>query len=167
LPRTGKQALEHSTRTDANPNHHHRFSTGALEQAITTHPTIAEACIIGMPDSLKGHVPFAFVTLSTSDAKPSPDLYAEVQKLVRDQIGAIASLGGMIVGKGMIPKTRSGKTLRRVLKEIVEKAVEGDFEAEVSVPATIEDGGVIPVVRGMVKEYFENGGVKGIGKAKL
>jgi len=120
-----------------------------------------------MPDAVKGHVPFAFVTLSTSDAKPSANLYAEVQKLVRDQIGAIASLGGMIVGKGMIPKTRSGKTLRRVLKEIVEKAVQGDWEGEVSVPATVEDPAVVGVARGMVRKYFESGGVKGLGRAKL
>lgn len=77
-----------------------RFSTGAIEQAITGHPSIAEACCIGIPDSLKGHLPFAFATLSTADhpasAIPDSQLFAEVQKLVRDQIGAIASLGGML-----------------------------------------------------------------------
>jgi len=81
----------------------HRFSTGAIEQAITTHPSVAEAAVVGIPDALKGHLPFAFITLSTHEhpegAVPDDKLANEVQKLVREQIGAIASLGGMIQGK--------------------------------------------------------------------
>ena len=157
----------------------HRFSTGkhfpicqkthklnkppgSIEQAISSHPTIAECCVVGVPDALKGHLPFAFVTLSTPDhptsAIPSPDLYSEVQKLVRTQIGAIASLGGMIQGKGMIPKTRSGKTLRRVLRELVENAVHGEFGKEVQIPATVEDASVVEVARGKIEEYFKEKG---------
>ncbi|KAK2625288.1 hypothetical protein QTJ16_005657 [Diplocarpon rosae] len=136
----------------------HRFSTGSIEQAISSHPTIAECCVVGIPDSLKGHLPFAFITLSTplhpSSAIPSDALFAEVQKLVRTQIGAIASLGGMIQGKGMIPKTRSGKTLRRVLRELVENAVHGEFEKEVQVPATVEDASVVDVAKRKIEEYF-------------
>ncbi|EPE34858.1 Acetyl-CoA synthetase-like protein [Glarea lozoyensis ATCC 20868] len=141
----------------------HRFSTGSIEQAISSHPQIAECCVVGIPDSLKGHLPFAFITLSTPShpisAIPSPTLFAEVQKLVRTQIGAIASLGGMIQGKGMIPKTRSGKTLRRVLRELVENAVHGEFEKEVQVPATVEDAAVVGVAKEKIEEYFrEKGG---------
>ena len=54
----------------------------------------------------------------------------------------------------MIPKTRSGKTLRRVLRELVENAVKGEFEGEVSVPPMVEDLGVVDVARGRVREYF-------------
>ena len=137
----------------------HRFSTGSIEQAIASHPQIAECCVVGIPDSLKGHLPFAFVTLSTSKhpecAVPDEALLKDVQKSIREQIGAIAALGGMVQGKGMIPKTRSGKTLRRVLRELVENAVHGDFETEVQVPATVEDAGVVQVARGKVREYFE------------
>ena len=61
-------------------------------------------------------------------------------------------------GKGMIPKTRSGKTLRRVLRELVENAVHGEFEREVQVPATVEDVGVVAVARAKVREYFGEGG---------
>ncbi|CAO1597425.1 MAG: hypothetical protein LQ349_000632 [Xanthoria aureola] len=140
----------------------HRFSTGSIEQAISSHPTIAECCVVGIPDSLKGHLPFAFVTLSTAShppsAIPSETLFKEVQSSVREQIGGIAALGGMIQGKGMIPKTRSGKTLRRVLRELVENAVHGDFEREVQVPATVEDASVVDVARGKVKEYFSEKG---------
>ena len=146
----------------------HRFSTGTIEQAITTHPSIAEAAVVGIPDALKGHLPFAFVTLAT---QPHPEnavlddqLLAAVQKLVREQIGAIASLGGVIQGKGMIPKTRSGKTLRRVLRELLDNATQGEFEREVSVPSTIEDREDVNVARGKVREYFEVKG-KDIHKA--
>lgn len=117
---------------------------------------------MGIPDALKGHLPFAFVTLSTAyhptSAIPSDQLFSEIQKLVRTQIGAIASLGGMIQGKGMIPKTRSGKTLRRVLRELVENAVHGEFDKEVQVPATVEDASVVEVARGKIAEYFEEKG---------
>lgn len=59
----------------------------------------------------------------------------------------------------MIPKTRSGKTLRRVLRELVENAVHEEFEKEVQVPATVEDASVVEVARGKIKEYFvEKGG---------
>jgi len=142
----------------------HRFSTGAIEQAITTHPLIAEAAVVGIPDALKGHLPFAFVTLATHDhvesAIPDDKLMAEVQRLVREQIGAIASLGGIIQGKAMIPKTRSGKTLRRVLRELIENATHGEFDKEVNVPTTIEDGETVSVARDKVREYFEVRGKK-------
>ncbi len=135
---------------------------GSIEQAVSSHPKIAECCVVGIPDSLKGHLPFAFVTLSTPDhptsAIPSDQLFSEVQKLVRTQIGAIASLGGMIQGKGMIPKTRSGKTLRRVLRELVENAVHGEFDKDVQVPATVEDASVVEVSRDKIREYFKEKG---------
>ena len=114
---------------------------------------------MGIPDALKGHLPFAFVTLSTHDhsesAVPDEKLVSEVQRLVREQIGAIASLGGIIQGKAMIPKTRSGKTLRRVLRELIENATHGDFDKEVNVPSTIEDREAVSVARDKVREYFE------------
>lgn len=137
----------------------HRFSTGAIEQAVTSHPDIAEAAVVGIPDQLKGHLPFAFVTLSLQDhpdsAIANEKLFAEVQKLIREQIGAIAALGGMIQGKAMIPKTRSGKTLRRVLRELIENATHDDFDKEVNVPSTIEDKEAVNVAREKVREYFE------------
>ena len=113
---------------------------------------------MGIPDQLKGHLPFAFITLSMQQhpdaAVPDEKLTREVQQLVRDQIGAIASLGGMIQGKGMIPKTRSGKTLRRVLRELIENATHGELDKEVAVPSTIEDKEAVEVARAKVREYF-------------
>lgn len=103
------------------------------------------------------------MTLSTPDhpasAVPDPEVTSEIQRRVREEIGGIASLGGIIQGKGMIPKTRSGKTLRRVLRELVENAVHGDFDKTVTWPATIEDAAVVEVARAKVAEYFrEKGG---------
>ncbi|TGJ79654.1 hypothetical protein E0Z10_g9112 [Xylaria hypoxylon] len=140
----------------------HRLSTGSIEQAITTHPLIAEASVVGIPDSLKGQLPFAFITLSIpnhpTSAIPDAQLLDEIQQRVRKQIGGIATLGGIIQGKGMIPKTRSGKTLRRVLRELVENAVHEEYEKEVQYPATIEDSSVISVAREKVAEYFRQKG---------
>lgn len=171
----------------------HRLSTGALEQAITSHPRVTEACVVGIPDLLKGHLPFAFVVTTTSPSSSSPGssptttaavpdpheekekenqkkLFAEIQTLVRSQVGPIASLGGMIQasqGQGMIPKTRSGKTLRRVLRELVENAVHGKFDKEVSVPSTVEDASVVEVARRRVRAYFTDGEGREKEKAKL
>lgn len=123
--------------------------------------------MVGIPDSLKGHLPFAFIALQTHHhehaAIPEDALFKEVQKAVREQIGAIATLGGMIQGKGMIPKTRSGKTLRRLLRELLENAVHGEFDKEVQVPTTIEDADVVEVARKKIKEYFQAKG--GLHKA--
>ena len=58
----------------------------------------------------------------------------------------------------MIPKTRSGKTLRRVLRELLENAVHREFEKEVQVPSTVEDAGAVEVARGKVREYFREKG---------
>lgn len=115
--------------------------------------------MVPIPDAIKGHLPFAFITLSTNDHPESiiadEELLAEVQRLVRQQIGAIAALGGMIQGRGMIPKTRSGKTLRRVLRELVENATHAEFDKEVSIPSTIEDQDAVAVAREKVREYFQ------------
>jgi propionyl-CoA synthetase len=139
-------------------------SVGAIEQAIASHPIVAECCIVGIPDKLKGQLPFAFVTLSVAEhpesAVPDTNIASEIQLLVRKQVGAFASLGGIVQGKGMIPKTRSGKTLRRVLRELVENGVYGEFAREVAVPSTVEDAAVVEVARAKVKEYFENSGGK-------
>ncbi|KAK5081477.1 hypothetical protein LTR70_008548 [Exophiala xenobiotica] len=153
----------------------HRFSTGAIEQAILSSEGIAAACVIGIPDPMKGHLPFAFVepaNVSSSEEMPATapkELFNDVNQQVRNQIGAIASLGGMIQGRGMIPKTRSGKTLRRVLRELIEHGVEGNFDKEVNIPPTVEDKAVIEVARERVKLYFREKGLKDGGdlKAKL
>lgn len=133
--------------------------TGIIEQAITSHPLVAEASVVGIPDALKGHLPFAFVTLSTpihpESAIPDERFTNDIQKVVRQQIGGIATLGGIIQGKGIIPKTRSGKTLRRVLRELIENAVHEQFGKDIAWPATIEDVSTIDAARDKIAEYFK------------
>ncbi|KKY32427.1 putative amp-binding enzyme [Diaporthe ampelina] len=140
----------------------HRLSTGTLEQAITSHPQVTEACVVGIPDSMKGQLPFAFVLSSSTSNLDDTQLLSEIQKLVRTQVGPIASLGGMIrtttTAKPIIPKTRSGKTLRRVLRELLENAVHGDFDKNVGVPSTVEDAGVVDTAKGAIRHYFEKKG---------
>ncbi|RMZ81490.1 hypothetical protein DV738_g2232, partial [Chaetothyriales sp. CBS 135597] len=131
----------------------HRFSTGAIEQAITSSDKVASASVVGIPDPVKGHLPFAFIERADVPANEPltaavpAELFSEINALVRAQIGAIASLGGIIQGKGMIPKTRSGKTLRRTLRELIEHAAAGNYDQEVSFPPTIEDKAVVDVAR--------------------
>lgn len=122
---------------------------------------------------MKGHLPFAFIqpaaAPSSDESLPaavSQELFKEINNIVREQIGAIASLGGIVQGRGMIPKTRSGKTLRRVLRELVENGVDGKYDKQVNVPPTVEDKAVVEVARGRVKEYFESKKGKDL-KAKL
>ncbi|KAH7148610.1 hypothetical protein EDB81DRAFT_883023 [Dactylonectria macrodidyma] len=154
----------------------HRLSSGSIEQAIAAHPLVAESCVVGIPDALKGQMPFAFITWSTPDhpssAIPDQEITKEIQNLVRRQVGPIATLGGIIQGKAMIPKTRSGKMLRRVLREMVENAAHGELAKEVPVPSTIEDAATVDVARRKIGEYFEimgskHGVVEGMVKARL
>lgn len=95
-----------------------------------------------------------------------PELLKDLNGRIRHSIGAIATLGGCIVAPGIIPKTRSGKTLRRVLRQLLENAMKGDFDGKVEVPATVEDASVVDRARQVVKEYFTEGPGKEI-KAKL
>lgn len=147
----------------------HRLSTGALEQAITSHPRVTEACVVPVPDALKGSMPFAFVVTPPPHAGEEEvgdeELLKEVNTIVRRQVGGIATLGGMIRGEaggeGIIPRTRSGKTLRRVLRELVENEVHGEGDKEVSVPVTVEDFGVVEAARRRVRGYFE-----GVGRGR-
>jgi propionyl-CoA synthetase len=84
--------------------------------------------------------------------------------LVRKQIGGIATLAGVVV-LYRIPKTRSGKTLRRVLREIVERGMLGDWTGELAVPATVEDRNHVDWAREKVKLWIEK--QKEVTKAKL
>jgi propionyl-CoA synthetase len=109
-----------------------------------------------------GHVPLVFITATHS--APPPSIVKDLNVLVRKQIGGIATLAGVVV-LDRIPKTRSGKTLRRVLREIVEKGMDGDWTGELAVPATVEDRSHIEWAREKVKLWIEER--KNVTKAKL
>lgn len=112
--------------------------------------------------TLIGHVPLAFIT-ATHDAPPKTIL-TDLNALVRKRIGGIATLAGVVV-LDRIPKTRSGKTLRRVLREIVERGIDGDWQGELAVPATVEDRSHVDWAREKVKVWMESRSAS--GKTKL
>lgn len=94
----------------------HRFGTAEIESALVAHPTVAEAAVVGFPHELTGQGIYAYVTLK-ADAKPSDELSKELVAWVREQIGSIAKLNFVQWAPGL-PKTRSGKIMRRILRKI-------------------------------------------------
>jgi len=118
----------------------HRLSTGALEEALATHEAVAECAVIGVEDTLKGEMPLGFVVLNSSARLDETQLKAELIKLVRSEVGPIATPRDIVVVK-RLPKTRSGKILRGTMRKIADKK-------EYKVPATIED----PVVLEEISE---------------
>ena len=94
----------------------HRMGTAEIESALVSHPKIAEAAVVGVPHAIKGQGIYAYVTLNSGEYS-SPELYAEVKQWVRKEIGAIATPDILHWAEGL-PKTRSGKIMRRILRKI-------------------------------------------------
>lgn len=117
----------------------HRLSTGQMEEIVAAHPDVAECAVVGLADPLKGQVPAGLFVLKSSTAADPAAVAADLIAAVRDRIGAIATPCRM-VSVPRLPKTRSGKILRKCLRQI------GNGEP-VGVPSTIEDAGAIDDVR--------------------
>jgi len=117
----------------------HRLSTGEMEEILAGHPAVAECAVIGVHDELKGQVPRGFAVLKAGVATDPDTVAAELVQLVRDQIGAVAALRRVDV-VAALPKTRSGKILRRTMRGIAD----GHDEAP---PSTIEDPAVLDALR--------------------
>ncbi len=96
----------------------HRMGTAEVESALVAHPKVAEAAVVGAPHDIKGQGIYAYVTLNASEA-PSDDLRKELVQWVRKEIGPIASPDWLQWAPGL-PKTRSGKIMRRILRKIAE-----------------------------------------------
>jgi propionyl-CoA synthetase len=117
----------------------HRLSTGEMEEVLASHPAVAECAVIGVADTIKGQVPRGFVVLKSGAGAEPGAVTAELVKLVRDQIGPVAALRQVDV-VAALPKTRSGKILRKTMRGIAE----GNDEP---VPSTIEDPAVLDALR--------------------
>ena len=102
----------------------HRLSTAELENAITGHEAVVECAVVAAPHEIKGEVPVAFVTLRP-DVEPSDQLMKELVKHVDATIGPTAR-PDKIVFSNELPKTRSGKIMRRILKSLVRNESIGD-----------------------------------------
>ena len=120
----------------------HRMGTAEVESALVAHPAVAEAAVVGYPHDIKGQGIYCYVTL-TIDIEPSEDLRKELVAWVRKEIGPIASPDVIQWAPGL-PKTRSGKIMRRILRKIA--ANETDSLGDTS---TLADPGV-------VQELIEN-----------
>ena len=96
----------------------HRLGTAEVESALVAHPKVAEAAVVGYPHDLKGQGIYAYVTLNMGE-QPSEDLRKELVSWVRKEIGPIAS-PDVIQWAPALPKTRSGKIMRRILRKIAE-----------------------------------------------
>ena len=115
----------------------HRLSTGSIEAALAGHPAVAECAVIGVADDFKGQIPRGLVVLkggydATSDGER---IVKELVQRVRDEVGAVASLKQVDI-VAALPKTRSGKILRKTMREIADGKVP-------TIPGTIEDASVL------------------------
>jgi propionyl-CoA synthetase len=117
----------------------HRLSTGSMEEVLAGHRDVAECAVIGRADDLKGEVPCGLVVLKAGVDRPAEDLVKELVALVREQIGPVAAFREVLVVQ-KLPKTRSGKILRAVMKKIANNET-------VVVPGTIEDSSVVDAIR--------------------
>ncbi|MER0237853.1 propionyl-CoA synthetase [Fulvimarina sp. MAC8] len=121
----------------------HRLSTGEMEEVVAKHPAVVECAVIGMEDEMKGQIPCGFVVLKETDQATKDSLEADVIKRVRDEIGPVAAFKRVII-VDKLPKTRSGKVLRRTMKAIVD-------ESAFDTPATIEDASAIEGIENAVR----------------
>ncbi|RTL62939.1 MAG: acetate--CoA ligase [Pseudonocardiaceae bacterium] len=121
----------------------HRLSTGSMEEVLASHADVAECAVIGVADSMKGQIPRGFVVLKAGVEPDEDKLRAELVQLVRDQIGAVASLKDVAV-VAALPKTRSGKILRKTMRGIAD----GHDEP---VPSTIESADVLDALRPVLR----------------
>ena len=121
----------------------HRLSTGAMEEALSNHADVAECAVIGVSDQLKGQIPLGFLCLTKGVNRPHEEIVSECIKLVRNQIGPVASFKlAAIVPR--LPKTRSGKILRATMVKIADGQ-------EFKMPATIDD----PVILDEIKASLQ------------
>ncbi|WP_327097675.1 AMP-binding protein [Nocardia vinacea] len=118
----------------------HRLSTGAMEEVLAAHPDVAECAVIGVTDPLKGESPMGLVVLKAGVSRDVDTVRRELVEMVRDRIGAVASFRRAFV-VDQLPKTRSGKILRRSLRDLANGV-------PVQIPPTIEDPSVLEHLRG-------------------
>jgi acyl-coenzyme A synthetase/AMP-(fatty) acid ligase len=117
----------------------HRLSTAEMEEVVASHKCVAECAVVGVNDDLKGQIPMALVVLNTDNSTVIQATSAEIVQMVRSEIGPVAALKNVQVIK-RLPKTRSGKTLRKLLRAIADGE---DF----TVPSTIDDPAIINEIK--------------------
>lgn len=130
----------------------HRLSTGEMEEMVSAHKSVAECAVVGMADEMKGQLPLALVVLKDGASMDELELEKQLVKVIRTNIGAVACFKHAVVVK-RLPKTRSGKILRRIIRHIAD----GEHY---SIPSTIDDTSILTEIHDRLKE-------RGVGMAFL
>jgi propionyl-CoA synthetase len=123
----------------------HRLSTSEMEEIVASHSSVAECAVVGINDALKGQVPLALVVTKLGETMEHFQLEQEIVQLVRKQIGAVASLRNVVIVQ-RLPKTRSGKILRKLMRSIAD----GD---NFQVPSTIDDEKIVDEIIEVLTKY--------------
>ncbi|RSN47870.1 propionyl-CoA synthetase [Amycolatopsis sp. WAC 04197] len=121
----------------------HRLSTGSMEAVLASHPAVAECAVIGVRDQLKGQLPRGFVVLKSGADVDAETLKAELVALVRRDIGPVAAFREVSIVDAL-PKTRSGKILRKTMRGIADGRDE-------QAPSTIEDASVLDALKAVLR----------------
>lgn len=123
----------------------HRLSTAEMEEIVAAHHSVAECAVIGINDNLKGQIPLALVVVKLGETMEHFQLEQEVVQLVRQQIGAVASLRNVVIVQ-RLPKTRSGKILRKLMRSIADGE---NFQ----IPSTIDDEAIVEEIAEVLAKY--------------
>ena len=121
----------------------HRLSTAEMEEIVASHTAVAECCVVGIADDLKGQIPLAIAVLKAGTNIEHFQLQSQIVADVRKEIGPVAALKTVLIAK-RLPKTRSGKILRKTIRAIADGAA-------FSIPSTIDD----PAILDEIKELFK------------
>lgn len=122
----------------------HRLSTGEMEEIVASHPAVAECCVIGIQDPIKGQQPIGLVLLKNGITTDETELETELVAMVRKEIGALACFKRAIIVP-RLPKTRSGKILRKLIRNIADKE-------QYTIPSTIDDPACLAEIEVLMAE---------------
>ena len=122
----------------------HRLSTGEMEEVVGSHPMVAECAVVARDDDLKGQIPMGLAVLKTGADIDEATLSKELVQLIRSSIGAIACYKDTYIVK-RLPKTRSGKILRKSMRQMVNGQ-------PYAVPSTIDDVSIMPEIEALLRE---------------
>jgi len=122
----------------------HRLGTAEIEAAIKKHPHIAEVAVVGRPDEIKGESIFAYIVLKDDNLAEEIEIIKEINEIIKKEIGAIAKVDNFAFVPGL-PKTRSGKIMRRILRSIAKN------EPITQDTSTLEDSKVVEAIIEVVK----------------
>ena len=123
----------------------HRLSTGAIEEVLSEHQSVAECAVIGIADKLKGQLPIGLLTLKSGVEKSNEIISKECIQMVREKVGPVAAFKTAMVIK-RLPKTRSGKILRGTVRKIADNE-------PYKMPATIDDPAILDEIKGDLKKH--------------